>query len=155
MASVRCERRRCGVRYEIRFDALGRMAGCPGCARQRAGLCALCPNKVEGERGRAKYCGPCKAVARRGYSLKYINKDRDAYRAKQAARLREIRERERNGRPPMDGKTIGRIRGLARAKALSPERRKEIAQHAVRVRWEKYHQRLMLQRMREASTSCR
>lgn len=150
---VRCEKRQCGMRFELQFDALGRMAGsCPACARRTAGRCALCPNPVEGQRGRAKYCKPCKVVAHREQHIRYRDRDIETYNARAAARLRERRERERNGRPVMDGKTLGRIRGLARAAALTPERRREIAQQAVRTRWKKYYQRQMLQRMREAST---
>jgi hypothetical protein len=36
------------------------------------------------------------------------------------------------------GKLGGKKGGPARAKNLSPERRKEIAQHAARVRWERH-----------------
>lgn len=151
---VRCEKRRCGVRFELQFDALGRMVGsCPACARRMAGYCARCPSPVEGQRGRAKYCKPCKVVAHREQHIRYRDRDIQAYNARAAARVREKRKQERNGRPPMDGKAIGRLRGLARAKALTPERRREIAQQAVRTRWKKYYQRQMLQRMREASTS--
>jgi hypothetical protein len=51
----------------------------------------------------------------------------------------------------MDPKAIGTLRGLARAKALSPERRREIAAQASKTRWKKYYQRQMLKRMREAT----
>jgi hypothetical protein len=90
-------------------------------------------------------------LARRAYHQRYVNNDRERYNAKAAARIRKARSKARGDRPPMDPKAIGTLRGLARAKALSPERRREIAAQASKTRWQKYYQRQMLKRMREAA----
>ena len=149
---VRCERRHCDGRYEVRFDTLGRMVGaCPACARRKAGLCVTCGQPAGGVPGQRKYCPPCKVISHRACHQRYVNNDRERYNAKAAARIRKARAKARGDRPLMDPKTIGTLRGLARAKALSPERRREIAAQASKTRWQKYYQRQMLKRMREAA----
>ena len=149
---VRCERRQCDARYEVTFDALGRMVGaCPACARRTAGRCVTFGQPAGGVPGQRKYCAPCKVLANRACHQRYVNNDRARYNAKAAARIRKARAKARGDRPPMDPKTIGTLRGLARAKALSPERRREIAAQASKTRWQKYYQRQMLKRMREAA----
>jgi hypothetical protein len=149
---VRCDRPQCGAKYAVTFDRLGRMAGaCPACARRKAGYCATCPAPVDGPRGQAKYCAPCRVLAHRAHHQKYVNNDRARYNRMAAERIARKRARLRGGKPVMDQQTIGTLRGLARAKALSPERRREIAAQASKVRWQKYYQRQMLRKMQEAS----
>lgn len=149
---VRCQAKQCEAMYDLSFDRLGRMVGhCPACARRRAGQCVSCAQPVDGARGKAKYCRPCRAVAHRYYVKKSRMQDIVAYNKRAAERVARRRAIARGDRPVLDQKTIGTIRGLARAKALSPERRKEIAAKASKVRWQKYYQREMLKRMREAN----
>jgi hypothetical protein len=138
-----------------RTDRVGRLHfDCPACLRRKAGRCAFCPNPVDGKRGIAKYCGPCKVLAHRRDCERYRRQDLAGYNRRAAERLAKKRIAARGGKPPLDQKTIGRIRGLARAAALTPERRREIAANAARTRWQKHYQRQMLRRMQaQASPS--
>lgn len=152
MIRVRCQGYQCETTYDLTLDRLGRLVGdCPTCARRQAGQCATCEQPVEGTPKLAKYCGPCKVLAHRRHHQRYRLQDVEAYNRRAAARIARKRAIQRMGRPVMDQKTIGTLRGLARAKALSPERRREIAAKASRTRWQKYYQREMLRKMREAS----
>ena len=149
---VRCDRPQCGAKYKITADRWGRTVGsCPACARRKAGLCATCPRPVDGPLGQTKYCAPCRVLAGRRNHQRYVNNDRKRYNRMAAERIAKKRARLRGGKPVLDQKTIGTMRGIARAKALSPERRREIAALASKVRWQKYYQRQMLRKMREAS----
>lgn len=147
---VRCDAKQCDTIYGVTFDRLGRMVGsCPSCARRRAGKCVTCGQPVDGRPKQAKYCAPCRVLACRASHQKYVNNDRERYNRMAAARIAKARKKARAGKPVLDQQTIGTMRGIARAKALSPERRSEIAGLASKVRWQKFYQRQMLRRMRE------
>ena len=136
-----------------RIDRLGRVVyTCPGCTRRKAGVCVRCPKPVYGKVGVAKYCAWHKVIAHREDHLRYRLRHLERYNKSAAIRQARKRAEERQGRPALDQKTVGRIRGLARAAALTPERRSEIAKKAARTRWQKHRQREMLKRMQEATT---
>lgn len=127
----------CGtVMVEIR-DSIGRLSWrCPRCARRKAGLCADCPRPVTGVVGRAERCDDCRAAARtrdfRNWRLRDIEKARRIAR-ETASR---IAWRKRGG-PPPDPAVLAVKRGYARAAALSPARRTEIARQAGLARWKR------------------
>lgn len=153
MSSLRCHRASCRARLVERTDRVGRLLfDCPACLRRKAGRCATCPHPVAGKLGVAKYCGPCKVLAHRRDCERYRLQDVKTYNRRAAERIREKRAKARGGKPVLDQKTIGRMRGLARAAALTPERRREISMKAAQTRWQKHRQREMLKRMQQATT---
>lgn len=154
MPTLRCELVKCrGVLVE-RTDRLGRLHfDCPKCIRRRAGVCAFCPNPVEGRLGIAKYCRPCKRLAHRYDHERYRLKDLAAYNKSARERAAARRLAARQGKPALTQREVGILRGLARAASLTPERRTEIAKNAGRTRWAKHRQREMLRRMQASGTS--
>jgi hypothetical protein len=64
--SARCVKRigygKCGGVLEVAIDRIGRTRiVCPKCARRLAGLCATCPNPIDGDPKRgASWCAPCR-----------------------------------------------------------------------------------------------
>jgi alpha-L-fucosidase len=153
MSSLRCELVSCRTLLVERTDRVGRLHfDCPACLRRKAGRCATCQNQVDGKLGVAKYCAPCRLLAGRRHHERYVNKDRARYNRLAAQRIAKKRAEARGETPVLDQQTIGRMRGLARAAALTPERRREIAATANRVRWQKHRQRQMLRRMQEQAT---
>lgn len=141
--TVRCDHKhgngaRCGAPLTMHTDRIGRLlTSCPACTRRRDGRCRDCPRPVTGCRGRAIYCDGCRLARARGVHARWYQQDiahaREIYRAV----ARRVRDRQRGG-PPGDPARLAVARGLARAAALTPARRREIARHAVAVRWAKH-----------------
>lgn len=117
----------CGAALRERIDGIGRLHwDCEQCRRFKAGICLDCPRRVGGVPGRAMRCPGCtrRRNARRG-RLNTI-RNREVINARQKDRRREFRKLV----PPMDPHLKGLLAAAARAAALTPERRREIARIA-------------------------
>lgn len=119
----------CGARLIERTDRFGRIHwDCPACARAKAGLCIHCPRPVYGTVGKARQCQGHFLASGRRRSLTYWR----THKAKRSTYAkRRWRERCRVT-PALTRSQVGKLAGAARAAALSPERRREIAQIAGR-----------------------
>ena len=143
MSTLRCTVGRpggrvCSGRLVERIDRLGRVHwDCPACARRKAGICADCPRPVVGRPGIAERCTTCRAARLREDNRRWRDRDVEHFRglARDAARKRRVTFRA--GARPMTRTEIGKLAGAARAAALSPRRRSEIARLAVTTRWAK------------------
>lgn len=113
--------KRCGGALVSRIDRIGRVHfDCPRCERRLAGVCAECPRPVRGRVGRAEFCESC-----------YHKREHEKGRLRKKAWRREYRERV----PAIPLSVAGHRAGVARARNLSPERRREIAQMGGRAKW--------------------
>lgn len=141
MTGIRCDVRRakgllCGALLVHSTDAIGRIHWtCPACTRRKAGICRDCPRPVVGKRGRAEYCASCRTARLRQNDRNWRLRDPERYKRMAAESCARVRARQRAGMPPMTKTEKGRIAGAARAAALSPQRRSEIARRAVQARW--------------------
>lgn len=131
---MRCEFRICRDELELVTDRIGRVRMvCRGCERRRAGICALCPRRVAGTVGKAKYCVEHKVIAHRrdhhAWKHRYLEK------ARESARMRRRINPHRPMTPSEAGRRGGLVGGPARSASLTAARRKEIAQLAARARW--------------------
>lgn len=144
MTLVRCQVKRgagtrCGGLLLHRSDAIGRLRWhCPKCKRRKAGICQDCPCPVAGAVGKAERCAPCEVLHRRKRALTYRHRNLEVVQARQRAHDARRRREKRGGRPPMSSREQGLLGGAARAQALTPERRSEIARQAVETRWAKW-----------------
>lgn len=148
MSAPRCDARGPGgkvCKFPLRdvTDALGRVRWvCDACERRKAGICRDCPRPVSGTVGKSHRCDRCrrKAVTRdqRNYAIRDIERKRKSSREANA----RIKDRLRNGAPPMTRAQALRLARLARSAALTPERRREIALNAVTTRWARYRRRV-------------
>lgn len=131
--------RTCDTILELYTDRIGRVREhCPRCARRKAGICQDCPRPVAGKVGMALRCEPHRKKALLRTHNRWYHRDIDHARAIYRDVAARKRVAQRGGRPPMDPREVGRRCGLARAAALTPERRKEIAKLAVAARWAKH-----------------
>ena len=139
--TIRCDVRRarglpCGGVLVHSIDAIGRVRWrCEACERRKAGLCRHCPRPGVGQRGKALYCASCRDARLRQADRDWRLRDPERYKRISTAIQERLRQRQRGGRPPMTPQEIGKIAGAARAAALSPARRSEIARKAVTARW--------------------
>jgi hypothetical protein len=88
---------RCGA---VLVDATDRALGivqraCPACARREAGVCRDCPRPVEGQRGKALRCGPCKRRAVQRAVVRYTARHREELAARACAYARRLTGDER------------------------------------------------------------
>lgn len=123
--------RTCNALLRERVDRFGALTwSCPRCARRKAGICAECPRPVDGIAGRAERCAAHRHAARR--QNKQFCKARDPERTRRIDRESHARARvrARRGGPPMDRQLKGLLAGIARAAALTPAQRREIARRA-------------------------
>lgn len=131
---MRCEFRICRDELELVTDRLGRVkAICRGCERRRRGVCALCPRRVEGTVGKAKYCREHKVLTHRRDHHAW--KQRYYERAVESAKVRRRLNPHRAMTPQEAGRRGGLKGGPARSASLTAARRTEIAQLAARARW--------------------
>lgn len=129
---------RCGGALEFGTDRLGRtLIRCARCERRKAGICMLCPRRVVGCVGKALYCDPCRAAQAKVRCARWYHRNLEHARAVRRASAARQLARKNAGKPPRSPEEIARARGLARAAALTPERRREIARNAVRARWDR------------------
>lgn len=143
MNAPRCDVRRPGGRLcpgvlTFHTDTLGRVHWtCPRCARRHAGRCADCPCDVDGQVGKAERCARCRK--RKAARDNALSRAREPERLRRRSKLwhRQRRSRDRNGQPPLTPHAVGLRAGAARAAALTPERRTEIARLAVTARWDR------------------
>lgn len=127
---------RCGGTLVDTIDRLGRVRwSCPKCERRKAGICQDCPRPVCGQRGKAETCADCRAKRSREADRAWRLRDPEHYREVATAIGARLRSRRRGNLPPMTRQESGKIAGKARAAALSPARRSEIARKAVETRW--------------------
>lgn len=119
--------RRCGAVLVERTDRLGRLQfDCPTCQRVARGLCLACPRPVYGTVGKARRCPEHHAAHLKAEAFRYwLN-----HKAERSAYQKRQRRAMRAGRPALTRSEIGRLGGPARAAALTPERRREIARLA-------------------------
>jgi hypothetical protein len=118
---------RCGGLLRDRTDRLGRVHwDCDRCERFQAGICQECPARVDGVVGKSRRCTACRRLQDRHRAQQYwlTHKPQCAARSKRA--YRAMRRRH----PAMTPHQVGLLAGAARAAALSPERRREIARLA-------------------------
>jgi hypothetical protein len=108
---------------------------CLACNRRRAGICAECPRPVFGTPGKALRCLAHLIAQRRRAALKYRHGHLEARRTVDRERKREQLRQARGGAPPMPAREKGLRAVAARNANLTPERRREIARHAITVRW--------------------
>lgn len=153
---MRCERQQCRAELELITDRLGRMQYvCRACERRRAGICARCPRPVDGERWKAKYCATCRHEVHRAACRKWQKNLQVLRPSRWEDRLTRERMRQRRKRGYLEPEVrtevlreAGRKAGKARAAALTPERRREIARKAGQTRWDR-------QRRKEAARAAR
>lgn len=143
-SAIRCSVKRPGGRVcpgllVARVDRIGRVLfDCPACARRKAGICADCPRPVVGRPKIAERCAACRAIRLREDNRTWRSRDVEHYRTLARVEARKRRVKFRAGARPMTRTEIGKIAGAARAAALSPRRRSEIARLAVTTRWAKH-----------------
>lgn len=127
----------CGGTLTFSTDRIGRVRErCARCDRRKAGLCADCPRRVVGTVGKALRCAGCKKRALARNTRRWKERDCEHWCEVKRAVDRRLRDRRRGG-PPMPKEEQYRNLGLARAAALTPERRSEIARKATKTRWER------------------
>lgn len=141
MSGPRCDARGpggkvCGTRMVERRTTFGRLDwDCPRCERRRLGLCADCPQPVDGKVGVALRCATCRKLAHREDKRRYMRRDPEHIDQLWREGSARQRARLRHGAPPMPLHESGRLGGIRRAAALSPKRRSEIARKAIKARW--------------------
>ncbi len=153
---MRCERQQCRAELELVIDRIGRtLYLCRSCERRRAGICARCPLPVDGERWKAKYCKTCRREVHRAACRKWQDNVKALRPSRYELRLTRERMRQRRKRGYLEPEVrtevlreAGRKAGKARAAALTPERRREIARKAGQTRWDR-------QRRKEAARAAR
>jgi len=132
MSIPRCAARRaahvCGTpMIECRDRLVGRLSwACPACRRCAAGICADCPAPVAGTVGKSLRCAPCRREDLRRRSAAYWAEKPAGHAARAKRRYRRTL-RLRQGATPLTAREAGLRGGPARAQALTPERRREIA----------------------------
>lgn len=119
------------------IDRLGRVAFvCDGCARRRAGICAMCPCKVSGTIGKTKYCVAHRKLAKLTHNDRWLAANREERNTR--ARMRKRINPRVALTPRQAGKRGGMVGGKRRAEALSPQQRSAIARQAALARWRHY-----------------
>lgn len=125
----------CGGALTFVTDAIGRLVpSCARCVRRVAGVCQDCPRRVDGTVGRALRCAACRRAKLRLDGLHWRTRDPEHARAVRRECHRAYRDRKRGG-PPTPREERYRRLGHARAAALTPARRREIALKAITTRW--------------------
>lgn len=128
---------RCGYRvgnYECRTEMRERIGRygrltweCPTCTHREAGRCVRCPRR----RGsRRVYCDACHVEVKRETGRRYWQRGGPELRVRHRLEGERSRRKRRGGRDPLTRHEIGQIAGKARAAALTPQRRAEIARLA-------------------------
>jgi hypothetical protein len=122
---AKCRRLHCGCELVERIDAIGRVAfGCPGCERNRRGLCRDCPRPLQAHN--ALRCRPCSDARRVANDhARHIRARRDPVRnAETLARKRKRYATDAAYR-------AGRIDYIRRYRAARPPRRRDPADRIV------------------------
>lgn len=132
----------CGGTIELGTDSIGRLVeSCPGCDRRRAGICRLCPRRVVGTVGKALYCSECRDAQVKVRCARWYHRNLEHARAVRRASAARQLARKNAGKPKRTPREIAVARGYARAAALTPERRSEIARKATLTRWARVKER--------------
>jgi hypothetical protein len=142
---VRCPLVRCRAVMGTRIDRLGRVTyTCPGCTRRKRGQCQRCPKAVDGTKGVAYYCTECRKQKQRESVMRWQRNHPDKV-ARNQRRRRWAAQGKKMPAEPMSPSEAGKLGGkkgsAARIASLGPERVKEIALKAVRIRWAKHWER--------------
>lgn len=113
-----------GILVERQDRIIGRVLWvCPQCARFRAGICQECPRPVDGVVGKSRRCADCRSAYARRKGRHYWHQNKPTLEIRRKRRFRAFRKRV----PALTPHEVGLRGGVARAAALTPEQRSEIA----------------------------